>query len=147
MSIAEKGKKVTVHYTGKLKDGKVFESSAGKEPLHFDLGSGKVIPGFENAILGMDEGEKKTVEIAMDNAYGPRREDMIAEFQKTQFPDNLELKTGMVFQLNTGDGQTLPVFITEIKDQTVVVDGNHPLAGHDLVFDIELVSVDDASGN
>lgn len=141
MSVAEKGNGVAVHYTGKLKNGNVFDSSEGKDPLKFNIGGGRVIPGFETAVVGMEEGEKKTIEISMNDAYGPRRDDMVAEFKREQFPEDMELKPGMVFQLNNPDGQTLPVVITEVKDESVLVDGNHPLAGQDLIFDLELVSV------
>jgi FKBP-type peptidyl-prolyl cis-trans isomerase 2 len=138
---AKTGDTVKVHYTGRLQDGTVFDTSVGSEPLEFTLGQGQVIPGFEQAVIGMQVGESKTVTIPVDQAYGPRRDDMILEVNRDELPDDLEPEVGMQLQMNHGDGGIVIVTITEVSETTIKVDANHPLAGQDLVFDIELVEI------
>jgi FKBP-type peptidyl-prolyl cis-trans isomerase 2 len=138
---AKTGDTVKVHYTGRLQDGTVFDTSVGSEPLEFTLGQGQVIPGFEQAVIGMQVGESKTVTIPVDQAYGPRRDDMILEVSRDELPDDLEPTVGMQLQMNQGDGGIVIVTITEVSETTIKVDANHPLAGQDLTFDIELVEI------
>jgi len=141
MAQAKKGDKVKVHYTGKLQDGTVFDSSKGRDPMSMTLGTGEVIPGFENAVLGMTTGDSKTATIPPDQAYGPRRDEMVLRVKKTQFPENINPEVGQQLQLTQPDGQEVQVRVTEIEGEQVTLDGNHPLAGKDLTFDIELVEV------
>ncbi len=141
MAQAKDGDKVKVHYTGKLDDGKVFDSSKEKEPLEFTLGEGSVIQGLEDSLSGMEEGESKTTTISSDKAYGPYRDDMIIEVDKEKLPENLEPEEGQVLQAKQENGAVVNLTIKDIKDATVVLDGNHPLAGKDLTFDIKLVDI------
>lgn len=143
MQTAKKGDKVKVHYHGKLTDGTTFDSSEGRSPLEFEVGSGQVIPGFDEGVTGLAVGEKKTVEIPADQAYGPVSDNHIFEFPKTQFPPEMipELQVGMPLQMQTETGQPVQVTIKEVKEDSVVLDANHPLAGKDLIFDIELVEI------
>lgn len=141
MQEVKKGDKVKVHYHGKLTNGETFDSSSGREPLEFEVGSGSVIKGFDDGVSGMKVGEKKTINIPVDEAYGPRSEDMLIEFPKDRLPNDMELEEGMQLMMSNGSGQNIPVIITEIKDDSVVLDANHPLAGENLVFDIELVEI------
>ncbi len=134
----ESGKTVKVHYTGKLDDGSVFDSSEGREPLEFQVGSGQVIPGFDAAIQTMDVGASQTITIPSHEAYGAVREEMIALVPHEQFPEGLNPEVGQTLQLQSPEG-TLPVRVTEIKNGGVVIDGNHPLAGQDLTFELTLV--------
>jgi peptidylprolyl isomerase len=141
--IAEKGNTVKVHYRGTLTDGSVFDESYGRgEPLEFELGSGMVIPGFDNGILGMSIGEKKKVFIPAEDAYGHRSDDMIIEFQKEQIPEDMKLEIGDLLQLQLTPQNVIDVEVLEIKpDGNVVFDANHRLADEDLTFEIELVSI------
>ncbi len=141
MQEAKKGDKVKVHYHGKLTNGETFDSSTGREPLEFEIGSGSVIKGFDDGVSGMKVGEKRTVNIPVDEAYGPRSEDMLIEFPKDRFPGDMEIKEGMQLMMSNGSGQNIPVIVTEVKDDAVILDANHPLAGEDLVFEIELVEI------
>jgi peptidylprolyl isomerase len=141
MQEAKKGDKVKVHYHGKLTSGETFDSSAGREPLEFEVGSGSVIKGFDEGVSGMKVGEKKTINIPVDEAYGQRSEDMLIEFPKDRFPTDMEIKEGMQLMMSNGTGQNIPVIVTEVKDDAVILDANHPLAGEDLIFDIELVEI------
>jgi len=141
MQEAKKGDKVKVHYHGKLTNGETFDSSAGREPLEFEVGSGSVIKGFDEGASGMKVGEKKTINIPVDEAYGQRSEDMLIEFPKDRFPTDMEIKEGMQLMMSNGTGQNIPVIVTEVKDDAVILDANHPLAGEDLIFDIELVEI------
>jgi len=134
------GKTVKVHYTGTLQDGTVFDSSKGREPLEFEVGSGQVIPGFENAVRDMVMGTPKTVTIPCDQAYGNVRDEMIAKVPRSQFPDEIDLEVGLMLQLQTPQGE-LPVRVTEVEPETATIDGNHPLAGQDLTFELEVVDV------
>jgi FKBP-type peptidyl-prolyl cis-trans isomerase 2 len=141
MAQAQHGDKVKVHYHGKLRNGETFDSSDGREPLEFTLGSGQVIRGFDEGIKGMQVGEKKTVEIPVEDAYGVKSEDMVIEFPRDQFPPDMVPEQGMQLMMNSESGQSFPVRIAEVKEDTVILDANHPLAGQDLIFDIELVEI------
>lgn len=142
MQQAKKGDKVKVHYHGKLTDGSTFDSSEGREPLEFEIGGGMVIAGFDDGVTGMTTGEKKTVNIPADQAYGPKQEEMIMEFPKDRFPADMVPEIGMQLNMSNGSGQNFPVVIVEIKEATVILDANHPLAGEELVFDLELVEIE-----
>jgi FKBP-type peptidyl-prolyl cis-trans isomerase 2 len=141
LSKAKDGDTVKVHYTGTLENGEVFDTSKEKEPLEFQLGQGQLIPGFEKAVIGMSEGDSTTVDIPSDEAYGEVREDLIINVPKNQLPDDVEPQVGMQLQVNQQNGQPIPVRITEIKEEELILDANHPLAGKDLTFEIELLEV------
>jgi|SRR5690606_13612405 len=141
MSTAKKGDNVKVHYTGKLTSGEQFDSSAGREPLAFTVGAGQMIKGFDDAIPGMQVGDKKTINITPDQAYGEKNTDAIIEFPVSNIPEGMKLETGMKLQLQNEAGQPIPVVVTEVKEDVVVLDANHELAGKELVFDIELVEI------
>ena len=141
MQQAKKGDTVKIHYHGKLTDGSTFDSSEGREPLEFEIGSGMVIKGFDDGVTGMAIGEKKTINIPANEAYGDKQEEMIMEFPKDQFPPDMEPQVGMQLNMSNGAGQNFPVVIVEVKDEVVVLDANHPLAGKELVFDLELVEI------
>ena len=141
MQQVKDGDTVKVHYHGKLRSGETFDSSEGREPLEFTVGSGQVIKGFDDGVRGMNVGDKRTVEIVSGDAYGEKEEDRVIEFPKTQFPPDMKPEVGMQLMMNDGEGQQLPVVITEVKEETVTLDANHPLAGQDLIFDIELVEM------
>lgn len=141
MQEAKKEDSVKVNYTGKLADGTVFDSSANREPLQFKLGAGEVIPGFEEAIIGMQEGTKKTVNISSDQAYGPYQDDLVIEVSKNKLPDNLKLELGQKLTMKMNDNSQIMVTVTDIRDEAISIDANHPLAGKDLTFDIELIGI------
>ncbi|MCD6454437.1 MAG: peptidylprolyl isomerase [Candidatus Aminicenantes bacterium] len=141
---AKIGDKVKVHYTGKLEDGTVFDSSREGEPLEFTIGSGEIIPGFEEQIIGMEEGEKKTFTIPPEKAYGPHREELIIEVRKEEFPPDITPEVGQHLQLRQADGHVFYVVVTDVQEDSVTLDANHPLAGKDLVFDVELLEVSSA---
>lgn len=143
LSKVKEGDTVKVHYTGKLDDGSVFDTSREREePLEFTLGQGQLIPGFEKAVEGMNIGDSTTVEIPTDEAYGERRDDLELEISRDELPDNIEPEVGMQLQMQQQEnGRAIPVQITEVNDDTVKLDANHPLAGKDLTFDIELVEI------
>lgn len=141
MSKAKDGDTVKVHYTGKLENGEVFDTSQEREPLEFQLGEGQLIPGFEKAVIGMNPGDSTKVDIPSEEAYGEVREDLVINVPKDQLPDEVEPKIGMQLQVNQQNGQPIPVRITEIKDEELVLDANHPLAGKNLTFEIELLEV------
>ncbi len=145
MQQVKKGDTVKVHYHGKLNDGTTFDSSEGRDPLEFEVGGGMVIPGFDNGVTGMTVGEKKTVTIPADEAYGPKHEEMIMEFPKERFPADMVAEVGMQLNMSNGSGQNFPVVIVEVKDEVVILDANHPLAGEDLTFDLELVEINSKS--
>ncbi len=145
MQAVKDGDKVKVHYHGKLRSGETFDSSEGREPLEFTVGSGQVIKGFDEGVRGMNTGDKKTVEISAENAYGDREDERVIEFPKAQFPADMKPEEGMQLMMNDGEGQSLPVVIVEVREETVLLDANHPLAGQDLIFDIELMDVTPAS--
>ena len=139
MSKVKEGDTVKVNYTGTLKNGEVFDSSEGKEPLEFTLGEGQLIPGFEKAVVGMAVGDSAKIDIPSDEAYGEEREDLIINVPKNQLPDDVTPKVGMQLQVNQENGQPIPVLIKEVGETDLTLDANHPLAGQDLSFEIELV--------
>jgi peptidylprolyl isomerase len=141
MSQAQQDSNVKVHYTGKLADGTVFDDSRGREPLEVQLGQSLVIPGFEAAIVGMSIGESKTVTIPPEAAYGPRHDEMIQQVPKDKLPEGLELQVGLQLEARSPEGQSIPVLITEVNEADVTLDANHPLAGKELTFEIELMEV------
>jgi peptidylprolyl isomerase len=141
MSQAKTGDTVRIHYTGTLDDGTQFDSSSGGDPLEFKLGSGQVIRGFDQAVQGMTIGEEKSVKLSPDDAYGPRRESMVQDVLRTALPEDLKPTEGMALQAKVRDGNTVRLTVTEVRDDSITVDGNHPLAGKDLNFDIELVDI------
>ena len=141
MSKAKSGDKVRIHYTGKLDDGTQFDSSAGREPLEFDLGGGGVIPGFDSAVDGMAVGESKSVKIESEEAYGPRHEELIQDVPKSELPEDIELSIGLQLQAQNPEGQVMRFMIAAVTEEVITLDGNHPLAGQNLNFDIELVEI------
>ena len=141
MSEVKTGDTVQVHYTGKLEAGELFDSSRERDPLQFTLGNGELIPEFENAVIGMNEGDVKTIQIPSQEAYGPYMEEMKIVVDKANMPEELELKIGLNLTLRGADDRKLNVRIIDIAENTVTMDANHPLAGKDLVFDIELVKI------
>jgi FKBP-type peptidyl-prolyl cis-trans isomerase 2 len=141
MAQAKNGNTVKVHYTGKLKDGTTFDSSADREPLEFTLGQGEIIPGFEEAVVGMEPGESKSFDIPADKAYGPHQRELVTEIDRNQVPPKMEIHVGQQLELQSPDGRKKVVTITEITESSVTLDANHPLAGQDLQFEIELLEV------
>ena len=141
MATIKEGDTVKVHYTGTIADGTVFDTSKEREPLEFTLGEGKLIPGFEKAVVGMKVGDTSKVTIPSDEAYGEKREDMVIDVDKGQIPPDIKPEVGQQLQVQQKDGGAIPVVITEITDETVQLDANHPLAGQDLTFEIEVVEV------
>lgn len=142
MAQAKEGDKVRIHYTGRLDDGTVFDTSENRDPLEFKVGEGRVIPGFEEAVVGMDEGEEKTAKIPAEQAYGPRRNDLLIAVEREALPEDVDPEVGQQLQMRANDGQTVPVRVADVDEEKVVLDANHPLAGRDLTFDIHLVAVD-----
>ncbi len=138
---AKKGDAVKVHYTGRLEDGSVFDSSQSREPLGFTLGDGNMIKGFDAAVYGMVIGDKKTVTIPAVEAYGERRDDMIIEVPRSQVPANIQPEIGLQLVLQGGGGKPMPVTVLDLTDAKIVLDANHDLAGKDLIFDIELMTI------
>ncbi|HUX84612.1 MAG TPA: peptidylprolyl isomerase [Chitinophagaceae bacterium] len=147
----ESGTKVRVHYTGRFVNGETFDSSRERDPLEFTVGEGTVIPGFEDALIHMHPGEHKTVQISPEMAYGPYQEELLLVFPASRFPPGTPPVPGLEFQLQGEDGQTLRVTVKEVRPDEVILDANHPLAGKDLIFDLELMALDDltqtGSGN
>lgn len=141
MQQVQSGDKVKVHYHGKLRSGETFDSSQGREPLEFTVGSGQVIKGFDQGVMGMQVGDKRSIEIEVQDAYGAKQDEMIIEFPRNQFPPDMKPEAGMQLMMNNGAGQSFPVTVTEVKEESVILDANHPLAGQDLIFDIELVEI------
>ncbi len=142
MAQAQSGNTVQVHYKGTLTDGTVFDSSEGRTPLEFTLGSGQVIKGFDDGITGMEVGERKTIHIPVEQAYGPANEQMVFTLDRGDLPDEIPLEVGLTLNMHEdGNPQPVPVIIRALSDDSVTLDANHPLAGQDLVFDIELVGI------
>jgi FKBP-type peptidyl-prolyl cis-trans isomerase 2 len=137
----ESNSKVKVHYTGKLEDGSVFDSSVDREPLEFTMGQGQLIKGFENAVLGMAEEESVTVTIPAAEAYGEVNEQLIQQVQKDILPDDLKPEVGMQLMSHLPNGQQIPVTVVDVDDEMITVDANHQLAGKDLTFEIQVVSI------
>jgi FKBP-type peptidyl-prolyl cis-trans isomerase 2 len=141
MTHATAGKKVRIHYTGTLDDGSVFDSSEGRDPLEFTVGSGQIIPGLDRAIDGMATGEQKTVTIPATEAYGEYQAEARQDVPREQIPADIPLDPGTMLNMQTPDGRQIPVQVAKVTDSTVTLDANHPLAGKDLTFAVELVSV------
>jgi len=141
MTQAKSGDTVSVHYTGRLNDGTIFDSSVDSDPLQFVLGSGQVIPGFDQAVSGMQLGESKTTVIPADEAYGQPNPQLVLQVARDQFPQHIEPKLNEQLQLRQPDGETFVVTITAVADDEVTLDGNHPLAGQDLTFILQLVEI------
>jgi peptidylprolyl isomerase len=141
MNKAKNGDTVKVHYTGKLEDGEVFDTSKDREPLEFTIGGGSVIPGFENGIIGMEIGSKKVVTIPPEDAYGKKHEELILKVNKSEFPENITPALGMELQLRYKDKTSVRAVVTDIMKENVTLDANHPLAEKTLIFDIELVEI------
>ncbi len=141
MGQAKLGDTVKVHYTGKLDDGTVFDSSAERDPLQFSIGEGLVIPGFEQAVVGMTPGESKKTNIPADEAYGPYRPELVMVVEKERIPTDVSVEVGQMLQISQSNGQAIPVVVTEVSDSQITLDANHPLAGQELIFDIQLVQI------
>lgn len=144
MTQAKSGDTIRIHYTGTLKSGEVFDSSEGRDPLEFTLGSGMIIAGLDAAIHGMIAGEKKVAEIACADAYGPINPAARQPVPRTEFPDDIPTEVGTQLQMQSPEGQVIPVTIVEVSETEVTLDANHPLAGKDLTFDFEVVAIDAA---
>ena len=142
MSIAKYGSKVKVHYTGRLEDGSLFDSSVGGDPLEFTIGNGEVIVGFEEAIVGMNVGETREAKIMSDNAYGPYYEDKIMIVKKKELPEDLEPRVGKRLKARQPDDSVVNLLVKDVKEKTVTLDANHPLAGKNLIFKIDLIEVE-----
>lgn len=142
MSKVKAGNTVKVHYHGTLTDGTTFDSSEGRDPLQFIVGQGQVIKGFDDALIDMEVGDKKRVEIPVDEAYGQPSSENYLEFPKSDFPEDMNPEVGMQLHLSDNQGNQFPVVVNEVKEESVILDGNHPLAGKDLVFEIELLSIE-----
>jgi peptidylprolyl isomerase len=141
MSQAKKGDTVKVHYTGKLQDGEIFDSSIGTNPLEFTIGNKELIDGFESGVMGMKIGSKKTITIPPEEAYGSRNEELVADVDRSKLPDHITAEIGQALQITQPNGKTINVIMTGVTDDTVTLDANHPLAGKTLTFEIELVEI------
>ena len=141
MSQAKTGDTVKIHYTGTLEDGTEFDSSAGREPLEFEMGSGQVIPGFDTAVDGMTIGDSKTVTIPPGEAYGDRHDQLVQQVPKSALPDDMKPEVGMQLQSQSPEGQVMNLVVVEVEEESITVDANHPLAGKALTFAIELVEI------
>lgn len=141
MAIAETGDIVRINYSGRLVDGTQFDSSEGRAPLEFTIGQGQVITGLEQHVTGMQSGDKSTVTIPAAAAYGPRRDEAIQQLDRAKVPSGVDVRVGTQLQARTADGGMLPITVVDMDDKSVTVDANHPLAGQDLVFDVEMVEV------
>lgn len=138
---AKEGDVVRVHYTGRLKDNRIFDTSLDGEPLELTVGAGEVIPGFEQAVIGMEVGDKKTVTIAAEDAYGPYREELVVEIDRGRIPSDLHLEIGQPLVFRQSEGPPIRVLVTDISERSVTLDANHPLAGEDLTFEVQLVEI------
>ncbi len=141
MSQVKENDTIKLHYTGKLTDGQVFDSSVDREPIEFTVGEGKIIPGLEKGVIDMKVNEKKTIEIAKDEAYGEASDELFQEVKKEQLPEDIKPEVGMGLVSKNPDGSERQLRVADVKDDHIVVDANHPLAGKDLVFDVELVEI------
>lgn len=141
MAQVKAGDKVRMHYTGTLDDGTTFDSSSGRDPLEFTVGSGEIIPGLDNAVPGMEPGQSKKVTVPADEAYGAHDPARAQSVPRDQIPEHIPTEVGTQLQLQTPDGQTVPVVISDVSDAEVTLDANHPLAGKALTFDVELVEI------
>jgi peptidylprolyl isomerase len=141
MGKAKDGDSVKVHYTGQLINGDVFDTSKDREPLEFEIGGGMVIPGFEKGVVDMEVGESKRITIEPEEAYGPRREELVVNVMKKDFPDHITPSVGLQLRMRQEDGNSVNVIIADIDEDNVTIDANHPLAGQTLYFDVELVEI------
>mgnify|MGYP000217833792 FL=1 len=141
MQQVKSGDVVNVHYHGRLTSGETFDSSEGRAPLQFVVGSGQVIKGFDDAVLSMKVGDKLTVTIPVDLAYGPKNDQMLLEYPLNEFPSDIQAEEGMELHMNDADGNVFPVRIAKVLEESVILDANHTLAGEDLIFDLELISI------
>lgn len=141
MQAAQVGDMVSVHYTGKLTNGEVFDSTKDRDPLEFTLGNKELLGGFEEGVVGMKPGETKSVTLNPEQAFGDRREDLVMELPKDEFPQHITPSVGLQLKLGNASGTSLTVVITEVGDDSVTLDGNHPLAGQTIVFDIDLIEI------
>ena len=141
MSQAKDGDKVKVHYTGKLENGEVFDSSKDRQPLEFEIGGGNVMPGVEKGIIGMEIGDTKSIQIPPEDAFGPWRRELLVDLRRNEFPENMKLTVGQTLQMRHMDGDPLSLIVTDVNEDTVTLDANHPLAGKTLVFDVELIAI------
>ncbi|MFW6222287.1 MAG: FKBP-type peptidyl-prolyl cis-trans isomerase [Bacteroidota bacterium] len=141
MKVAQTNDKVKVHYKGTLSSGKVFDSSEGREPLEFTVGTGQVISGFDKGVEGMSVNEQKTIEIPFADAYGPVKDELIQDVPKANLPPEIKPEVGLQLVSKTPDGQEIPLVVTDVKDESITVDANHPLAGEDLKFEVTLVDI------
>jgi len=141
MAQAKSGDTVRIHYSGFLMDGTIFDSSLEGEPFEFTLGDGSVIPGFDAGLLGMTEGDEKTLAIPPESAYGARDEGLVAEIERTQIPPEIDPQVGAILQITSQEGDASNVIITEVTDNAITLDGNHPLAGQELIFEVKLLEV------
>lgn len=141
MALATKGNTVKVHYTGKLNDGTIFDSSEDREPMEFVVGDGNMIKGFDNAVQGMQVGEDKSVLIPSEEAYGDKREDMMVDVPIDQVPADIKPEVGMDLSIQNQDGQPMPVKVVQVDAEKITLDANHPLAGQDLTFQIKIVEI------
>lgn len=141
MAQVKSGDTVKVHYTGKLDDGSVFDTSVNREALELIIGDNQLIAAFEEGLIGMSPGESKTIEVSSEEAFGPYHEEMVTTVDRSELPDGLEPQLGQRLSANGEDGESITVFVTEVGDSSVTLDANHPLAGEDLTFDVELVEI------
>jgi peptidylprolyl isomerase len=141
MQQVKNGDTIKVHYSGKLKDGTTFDSSEGREPFEFEVGAGHVIRGFDNGVLGMEVGQKKTVDIPVEQAYGPEDPQMLMEFPLDRLPKELNPEAGMELMMRDQEGNSIPAIVAEVKENSILLDANHPLAGEDLIFELELLEI------
>jgi FKBP-type peptidyl-prolyl cis-trans isomerase SlpA len=143
MSKVKENNTVKVNYTGKLSDGQVFDSSEGKEPIEFTLGQGQLIPGFEKGLIDMELNEKKTITIPKEEAYGEVNNDLIQEVKKSELPQDMTPEVGMGLVSKSPEGQEMNLLVIGVKEESIVIDGNHPLAGKELIFDLEVLEIKD----
>ena len=141
MTTAKNGDTVKIHYTGTLSDGTQFDSSSGRDPLSFQLGAGQIIPGLEKEIAGMAVGDQKTVTVPAEEAYGPRDPQQVQQVPRNALPPELEPQVGMQLQAQTPNGTPVQLIVIEVTDETITVDANHPLAGQDLIFAVEMIEI------
>jgi len=141
MAQAKAGDRVKINFTGKLEDGSVFANTANSEPLEFKLGEGKLIPGVEKAVEGMNVGESKTVKVLPEQAYGQRHDELVEVVGRDKFPKDVKPQVGQQFEVPQQEGQSIVVRVVDVSEQSVTLDGNHPLAGRDLTFELELLEI------
>jgi peptidylprolyl isomerase len=141
MGKAKNGDKIRIHYTGKLEDGNVFDNSKERQPLEFIVGDGEVMPGIEKGVIGMEPGDTKTIEIPPEEAFGPKRKELLIEVPKSELPNQITPTLGQRLKMHDPDGDHIELIITDINEETITLDANHPLAGHTLFFDLELVEI------